>query len=43
MLGEAGPAAVVDAAALPPPPRSGFAIRPKFNGDADAAFWAEAR
>ena len=34
---------LVFAAALdaPPPPRSGFAIRPKLSGDDAAAFWAE--
>ena len=41
MLGDAGPVLDGAVAALPPPPRSGFAIRPKLNGDAEAAFWAE--
>ena len=38
MLGDAGPVLVTVAAALPPPPRSGLAIRPKLNGEDDAAF-----
>jgi hypothetical protein len=32
-----GPAGAAEA---PPPPRNGFAIRPKFNGEDDAAFCA---
>ena len=40
MLGEPGCVPVADDAALPPPPRSGLAIRPKFNGEDVAAFCA---
>ena len=38
MLGDVGPVLVVPGAALPPPPRNGLAIRPKLNGEDEAAF-----
>ena len=41
MLGDTDPVPGVAAAALPPPPRSGFAIRPKLNDDELAAFCAK--